>query len=140
MNSMTVHASAVSVQNRGCLIVGAGGTGKSTLALEMIAAGATLIADDQTAVTRAGPALKLSAPTPIAGQIEIRGIGLLQLVHTSATLGLIVDLDRKSFSRLPAKRYRHLLGVACPIIFGRGRNGLAAILDLILRNGIETPT
>lgn len=137
MTGMIVHASAVAVAGRGCLITGAAGSGKSTLALKMISAGGTLIADDRTVVTPDHGTLILSAPGSIAGQIEARGIGLIRLATTSAPLALIVDLDRASTARLPAPRYRHLLGSAHPVILGRGRNGLAAILRVVLDVGIE---
>jgi HPr kinase/phosphorylase len=41
-----LHASAVSLDGNGVLICGASGTGKSTLALQLMALGAELIADD----------------------------------------------------------------------------------------------
>lgn len=137
MTSAVLHASAVAVAGSGCLITGSAGTGKSTLALEMIAAGATLIADDRTEVRRDGEALTLAAPPAIAGRIEIRGVGLMRLPNAIAPLALIVDLEREAAARLPAPRYRHLLGLARPVILGRGRVGLAAILRLILEAGIE---
>lgn len=49
----TIHASAVSLAGRGLLILGASGTGKSGLALEMMSRGAVLIADDRVRLMRA---------------------------------------------------------------------------------------
>lgn len=49
----TIHASAVSLAGRGLLILGASGTGKSGLALEMMSRGAVLIADDRVRLVRA---------------------------------------------------------------------------------------
>ena len=137
MADATVHASAVAVGGLGCLICGRPGAGKSTLALQMIAQGADLIADDQTMLTRQGSAVSLSAPPALSGRIEARGVGLLRVPAVKAPLTLIVDLDRAEASRLPARRYHHLLGLACPIILGRGRNGLAAILRVALLHGTE---
>ena len=137
MAPTVLHASAVAVAGAGCLITGRPGSGKSTLALEMIAAGATLIADDRACLARHGEALFVSPPPAIAGRIEVRGIGLMRLAHAPAPLALLVDLDRRAAARLPAPRYRHLLGIPCPVILGRGRVGLAAILRLILETGIE---
>lgn len=137
MTGLVLNGSAVSVAGRGCLITGASGVGKSTLALEMIAAGAALVADDQTQVDRSPAGLVLSAPSAIAGRIEARGVGILQLDATSAPLALLVDLDREATSRLPAARYRHLLGMACPVILGKGRVGLAAIVRLLLLQGVR---
>ena len=137
MPGLVVHGSAVSVEGRGCLITGASGSGKSTLALEMIAAGAVLVADDQTRINESPDGLMMTAPPSIAGRIEARGVGVLKLDTTTAPLTLMVDLDRASMARLPAPRYRHLLDVACPVILGKGRGGLAAIVRLLLLQGVE---
>lgn len=47
-----LHGAAVSVDGRGVLLVGPGGAGKSTTAIAMAAAGATLLADDLCIVER----------------------------------------------------------------------------------------
>ena len=86
MPGLIVHGSAVSVEGRGCLITGASGSGKSTLALEMIAAGAVLVADDQTRINESPDGLMMTAPPSIAGRIEARGVGVLKLNTTTAPL------------------------------------------------------
>jgi len=43
----TIHASCVAVDGKGLLITGASGSGKSALALQLMAFGAHLIADDR---------------------------------------------------------------------------------------------
>ena len=73
-----VHASCVAWKGRGLLIGGPVGSGKSSLALQLMAFGADLIADDRTALSadRDGP--PVAAPVaPIAGLIEARGVGIL---------------------------------------------------------------
>ena len=131
-----LHASAVAVDGRGCLITGASGAGKSTLAIEMIALGAQLVADDRVDVRRAGGGLLVSAPAPIAGLIEARGAGILRLGHRKeAPLALIVDLDHAETARLPEPRRREILGIPCPLLLGRGRAGLASLTFLLLRSG-----
>lgn len=137
---LVLHASAVAIGNRGCLITGASGSGKSTLALEMIASGARLVADDRTEVRRDRDALELAAPAAIAGLVEARGVGLIRLPHCTASLHLVVDLDEEPVERLPRRsaggRHLDLLGIRCPVILGRNRTGLAAILSLALRHGL----
>jgi HPr kinase/phosphorylase len=131
-----LHATAVAVDGRGCLITGASAAGKSTLGLEMIALGAELVADDRVDVRRAEGALLLSAPATIAGLIEARGVGILRLpARAEAPLALIVDLDEAEGERLPEGRWRELLGVACPLVLGRSRVGLAALATVLLRAG-----
>lgn len=131
-----LHASAVAVEGRGCLITGRSGAGKSTLAIEMVALGAELVGDDRVDVRRAGEALILSAPATIAGLVEARGAGILRLpARAEAPLALIVDLDEAEAERLPEGRSRQLLGVPCPLILGRGRAALAAVALIVLRAG-----
>ncbi|PIY73077.1 MAG: serine kinase, partial [Rhodobacterales bacterium CG_4_10_14_0_8_um_filter_70_9] len=80
-----IHAScvawAVAGKARGLLILGASGAGKSALALELIALGAALVADDQVALRRVGEAVVAAPPPPLAGLIEARGLGLLRMPH-----------------------------------------------------------
>jgi HPr kinase/phosphorylase len=140
-----LHASAVAVDGRGCLITGASAAGKSTLALEMIALGAELVADDRVDVRRRGigpgaGALMLSAPATIAGMIEARGVGILRLpARAQAPLAVIIDLDEAERERLPEARRRELLGTTCTLVLGRNRIGLAALAVVLLRSGgIET--
>ena len=106
----------------------------------MISLGATLVADDRVNLARRNSAIFASAPDTIAGLIEARGIGLLRMDHRSdVQVFSIIDLDRAETDRLPQSRTRPLLDVPCPVIFGKDRTGLAAILVNLLRfGGIET--
>ena len=135
-----MHGSAVAVGEHALLITGAAGTGKSTLALEMIALGAELIADDRVGVQPSDKGadgtkqLWLSAPPPITGLIEMRGFGLVRLAaRPHAALKLIADLDQNETERLPLRRERVLSGVACPVMLCKGKPGLAAALTCLLR-------
>ena len=135
-----LHASAVAVGEHALLITGAAGAGKTTLALEMIALGAGLIADDRVCADpdEAPPGktrqLWLSAPSNIAGLVEMRGFGLLRLAaRPGAALKLIAELDHGETERLPPRRTRVLSGIACPVILCKGRSGLAAALTCLLR-------
>lgn len=132
---MILHASAVAIRGRGCLIVGASGSGKTALSVALIALGGTLIADDQT-VLRLGESgkVELSAPDRTGGLIEVRHVGLFRLPSVTAPLGLVVDLDRSARARLPAPRFRHLMGAAHPVILGKGREGLPGIVMIALNH------
>ena len=137
---MQLHASAVAVGDRGCLILGASGSGKSTLALELIALGAELVADDRVDLARDGAGVVLAPPARLAGLIEARGVGILRMPHRAGVaLALAVDLDRPPAERLPRRATRDLLGWPCPVILGRGRDGLASVLALVLRHGLVDP-
>ena len=67
----------------------------------------------------------------------MRGVGLSRMQHLSdIPVTWIVDLDEIETERLPYSRTHHLLDVPCPVIFGKERVGLAAILLNLLRFGL----
>ena len=78
-----LHASCVAISGRGVLIIGPSGSGKSALALQLMAFGASLVADDQTELTVQGGTLIARCPPTMSGLIEARGLGILraQVVH-----------------------------------------------------------
>src|SRR5690242_15181364 len=97
------HGTCVEIGGVGVLLRGPPGSGKSDLALRLIDRGARLVADDQTELRREGAAVLASAPPSIAGRIEVRGVGILELPQApSVALGLVVDLvPAADIERLP---------------------------------------
>ncbi len=88
-----VYATAVALDGQGVLLLGPSGSGKSDLALRLIDQGALLVSDDQVEVSGGEGAFFASPPQPIAGLIEIRGVGLLRLPYlTRSFLALAVEL------------------------------------------------
>ncbi|HEX2591923.1 MAG TPA: HPr kinase/phosphatase C-terminal domain-containing protein [Rhizomicrobium sp.] len=85
----------------GVLILGPSGAGKSDLALRLIERGADLVADDRTDLRIDRGALTASTPANIAGLLEIRGLGIIELPHRpKATISLVVEL-RPRIERMP---------------------------------------
>lgn len=117
LSSETVHASTVATDGRAVLISGPSGSGKSDLALRLLDRGFTLVSDDQTIVRRDGERLVASAPPNIAGKLEIRGIGIVEVEHVEdVPVALLVELT-SDIQRLPDdNRERPILGVALPLI------------------------
>lgn len=121
-----VHATAVESAGNAILITGPTASGKSDLALRMIAWPMTglglqpfhLLADDQVLLTPAGSTLLARPPRTIAGRIEVRGLGLVDLPHaTSALLRLIVDLTPADMiERMPESETRCVAGTTLPAI------------------------
>jgi serine kinase of HPr protein (carbohydrate metabolism regulator) len=117
LSAETVHASTVASEGRAVLITGPSGSGKSDLTLRLLDRGFTLVSDDQTIVKRLGDRLIASAPPSIAGKLEIRGIGIVEMeTVTDVPVALIVELTSE-IQRLPDdSRERPLLGVAVPLV------------------------
>ena len=117
LSAETVHASSVAIDGRAVLITGPSGAGKSDLALRLLDRGFVLVSDDQTIVKRQGEVLLASAPQTIAGKLEVRGIGIVELDTVSdVPVALIVELT-STIQRLPDdSRERRVLGVSIPLI------------------------
>lgn len=117
LSAETLHASTVAIGGRAVLISGPSGSGKSDLALRLLDRGFTLVSDDQTIVRRDGERLIASAPERIAGKIEVRGIGIVDIENVQdVTVALLVELT-SDIQRIPDDgRERPILGVALPIV------------------------
>ena len=139
--SETVHATCVSIGGRAVLIFGRSGAGKSDLALRLIDRGATLVSDDYTIVVARDGALVTSPPETIAGKMELRGVGIIDLAHASEiAAALIVDLDQDP-DRLPEPGARDIAGIAIPVISLHGLEPSAPIKveKALLLHGLASP-
>jgi serine kinase of HPr protein (carbohydrate metabolism regulator) len=113
-----VHGTSVALDGDGILLRGPSGSGKSDLALRLIDEGAVLVADDQTELRRSGNTVSMSAPQTIAGQIEVRGLGIVAVrsLH-EAPLRLVIDLVSLDLvERLPERCRCEVLGCAFPLL------------------------
>jgi len=112
-----VHASTVAIDGRAVLITGPSGSGKSDLALRLIDRGFILVGDDQTIVRRDGERLVASAPGRIAGKLEVRGIGIIEMETAGdVPVALLVELTSE-IERLPEdNRTSAILGVSLPLV------------------------
>jgi HPr kinase/phosphorylase len=106
-NASTIHASAVLIGPKAVLIRGPAGAGKSRLVWDVLQgaaqgaiAFARLVADDRAHIeTRAGRVLVRPA-APLAGLIEIRGLGIRRLPYEPlAAVGLVIDLAAEDAAR-----------------------------------------
>ena len=98
---VTRHGVFMRVWGLGVLLTGDSGVGKSELALELLARGHPLVADDATEFVRQGPHVIGHCPEVISGFLEARSLGILNIrkifrprsVIQSAALGLMIALD-----------------------------------------------
>jgi serine kinase of HPr protein (carbohydrate metabolism regulator) len=117
VSSETIHGACIAIGGRAVLIEGRSGEGKSDLALRLIDRGATLVADGQVICHRQVGALIASPPAHLAGRIEVRGLGIVELpsVERVPVDLLIVILDAPP--RFPEdSRTRRIAGVDVPVL------------------------
>ena len=134
---MILHASCIDIDGRGILILGESGSGKSTLAIQLIALGASLVADDKTLVTRVENHVIARCPAAIKGLIEARGIGFLKPKLVQETrLHLIIDLNQRETSRLPEQKYHDLFGVKLSLIYPTQMDGFASAVYILAQSGL----
>ena len=98
-----VHGTVVALNGLGVLLRGPPGAGKSDLALRLIDRGARLVADDRVELSLRRGRLIAAAPRPLAGLIEVRGIGVVAVPRRkSAAIALVVDLVKpERVERMP---------------------------------------
>lgn len=119
--SQCLHASSVALYRdggwRGALIMGASGAGKSDLALRLLETGCRLVSDDYSWVWASGGVLYAAAPPTIAGQIEARGLGIVEGPTTPlARLILAVQLQDAAPERLPESETLAIVGGRLPVL------------------------
>lgn len=136
ISRQTLHASCVAVGDCAVLIRGASGAGKSSLALDLMAYGATLVADDQTTLRRCDHAVLAECPPSIRGRIEARGVGILAAAtKTRAVLRLVVDMDGSERDRLPPRRETEVLGCTIALIYPTPNAHFAPAILQFLKGG-----
>lgn len=142
------------VMDTGVLITGPSGVGKSELALELIARGHRLVADDAAKFSRIGPEqLSGTCPEILQDFLEVRGLGIINVRNTygdssiksEKLLRLIVRLEAMDRARLlqldrldGSSSTQTILEVEIPEItlpVAPGRN-LAILLECAVRNHI----
>jgi serine kinase of HPr protein (carbohydrate metabolism regulator) len=139
-----MHATAVVIGEAGILIRGASGSGKSALALSLLAlarergASARLVGDDWIELEAVAGRLIARGKPAMAGRIEHRGAGVgLALSEPAAVLRLIVDLIQGPAPRMPEASIAEIAGINLPgLVFDassaaseRARSIMARLID-----------
>lgn len=116
--------------------MGHAGSGKSSLALQLMALGCDLVADDRTKIEVSERKVIARCPATLAGLIEARGVGILNANHVpSATVVLVVDLDQTETARLPQRRIFTDLGCDLPLIWRSDSTHFVPAILQILKSG-----
>lgn len=135
------HASAVVLGDRGIVIAGESGLGKTQLALALISHARThglfarLIADDQLFLSVHHGRLVCIAPETIAGLVEVRGAGPRPIGHVAkAPVDLLVRLvERRAAERFPHAETEDLQGCKVPLMRLAADDGKAALMAVAAR-------
>ncbi len=139
-----LYATCVEFDGRGILLCGPSGSGKSDLALRLIEAGGTLVADDQVVLEVRDNQLFASAPPSLKGQLEIRGLGIRMFPAADAVpVALVAELvPPGEIERLPETRAMRLNEVAVPSIclYGLEASAVAKIRCALAQPPAARPT
>ena len=136
--SLIMHASCVDVNGSGVLIVGRSGSGKSSLAINLLALGSKLVADDQCELIRKNNGFRISKPASLPKSIEIRGVGLVSVPMVNETsLDWVVNMDEVEKERMPTPRFTEIGGFRVPTVFGKEMDGLASRIYVLVSNALS---
>lgn len=144
MAGLNSHASVVVAGDRGILVRGRSGAGKTTLALALVrhcrACGvfARLVADDQVYLRAAGERVVATVPAPIAGLAEAFGTGPAAVDHeASSVVDLVVSLVEPARApRLFEGTVELLPGLALPCLELAEKNASGGVQALAARLAI----
>ena len=114
MSEVLANVSCVAIRGRAVLVAGPPGSGKSSLALALIDRGATLVGDDAVQLEVRSGTLWAAPPQNIAGRLEIRNVGLIELPAAAAPLALVVRLDPQAPRFVRAASVAELAGALVP--------------------------
>lgn len=110
-----IHATLVDFNGKGILLRGKSKSGKSDLALRLIAdKGAKLVADDMVILCAEDGHVFGQAPENLRGLLEVRGIGIAQLPYIAKSrIFLLADLidDVSQIERMPKDAQESIFGV-----------------------------
>lgn len=147
----TMHGVFLSINGKGVIIKGDSGIGKSEIALDLIQRGHVLIADDCVELSRVGNSIIGKSPAVLANLLEIRGIGVIDVVKMFGVgsildkdqVDLVVQLERwvpsKEYTRIGTETIdvsEDILGVKIPkaIVPVTGGRSMSAIIEAAVMN------
>ncbi|MBR5129978.1 MAG: HPr kinase/phosphatase C-terminal domain-containing protein [Alphaproteobacteria bacterium] len=105
MTTLGIYATSLIVNQKGVLITGQSGFGKSSLALELIDQGASLIADDVTFLSEKDGKLYASCDEKWHGCFEVRGLGIVKGIPAEpiAKIDYQIELIDEKVERMPCE-------------------------------------
>ena len=126
------------INGSGVLIVGSSGSGKSSLAINLLALGSKLVADDQCELVKKNNRFSVSKPASLPKSIEIRGIGLVSVpMVVETSLDWVVNMDEAETERMPNLRFTEIDGYKIPTVFGKNMDDLASRIYVLVSNTLS---
>jgi len=118
MTISSLHGTSVEIKGKAALITGKPGSGKSSLALQLLDRGALLVSDDQTHLVLEDGHIIVSPPASLQGMMEVRGIGICQFPYQEkSVLKLFVEIcDQRDCERLPEPTFKEYYGIKVPYL------------------------
>ena len=117
---MIVHANLIAAWIdgfwRGVLIEGPSGAGKSDLTLRALDHGFRLVADDRVLLWTSAGRLFGRAPDPLAGLIEVRGLGVTRQDALAFSSVALVAHCVAAPERMPEQQATTRLGLGIPVV------------------------
>ena len=137
-DSLIMHATCVDINGSGVLIVGRSGSGKSSLAINLIALGSKLVADDQCEIVKKNNKFCVFKPTSLPSSIEIRGVGLVSVpMVVETSLDWVVNMDEAETQRMPDLQFTEIDGYRIPTVFGKNMDDLASRIYVLVSNKLS---
>jgi len=128
----------VDINGSGILILGRSGSGKSSLAINLIALGSKLVADDQCKLVKKNNSFRIFKPASLPNSIEVRGIGLVSVPTVVETrLDWVVNMDEAETERMPDLRFTEVGGYRVPTVFGKNMEDLASRIYVLVSNTLS---
>mgnify|MGYP001180049973 FL=1 len=138
IGSLIMHATCVDINGSGVLIVGRSGSGKSSLAINLLALGSKLVADDQCELVKKNNRFYIFKPASLPSSIEIRGVGLVSVpMAVETSLDWVVDMDEAETERMPDLRFTEIDGYRVPTVFGKDVDELASRIYVLASNALS---
>jgi serine kinase of HPr protein (carbohydrate metabolism regulator) len=145
-NPRNHHATVILLGDRGIMVRGPSGAGKTALALALLdwcnAADrfGRLVSDDQVLLRRSGGRIVAEAPLAIEGLIELRGFGPAGTpFENRAVIDLIVDLVEPALApRFQPEETISLLGISVPWLAINAAAAPHALHAIVARLGEKT--
>lgn len=109
-----VHGTAIVVGTTGLILIGPSGSGKSSIALQLIGSArraghfAALLSDDQVFLDEINGRLVATAPSAIRGLIELRcsGIGRVEMIDSALLMFALQPVPASPENRIPEENQR----------------------------------